>query len=75
MIVDHAAPEPPYAQLAQILRERIRSGELPPRSLVPSLHQLAAEHQVAVKTVQKAIAVLKAEGLVFAVNGRGTYVS
>ncbi len=75
MTVDHAAPEPLHAQLAAILREQIRTGELPPRSQVPSLHQLAEHHQIAVATAQKAIDALKAEGLIMGVKGRGTYVS
>ena len=29
MVVDHDAPEPPYLQVAAILRGRIQAGQLP----------------------------------------------
>lgn len=72
--IDHAAPEPVYQQLATILRDRIRSGELASRAQVPSLRGLAAEHGLAVTTVQKALQLLKDEGLIAGVPGRGMYV-
>jgi DNA-binding GntR family transcriptional regulator len=73
--IDHSAPEPVHLQLAGILRAQIASGELPPRSALPSLTHLAAEHRLAVSTVQKALATLKAEGLIVTYKGRGTYVA
>lgn len=75
MPVDHGAPEPLYLQLAAILRERIASGELPPRSKLPTLAELAGEHDLAITTVQKAVGLLKDEGLVVAYPGRGTFVA
>jgi DNA-binding GntR family transcriptional regulator len=73
--VDHDAPEPLYVQLAVILREQISSGALPSRSRLPTLSELAAEHELAVTTVQKALGVLKDEGLIFTYPGRGMYVA
>lgn len=73
--VDHDAPEPLYAQLAAILRGKISSGELAPRTALPSLRDLAAGHDLAVTTVQKALGVLKDEGLVITYPGRGTFVA
>ena len=72
--IDHAAPEPVYLQLAALLREQIRSGELASRSKLPSLSDLSGKHGLAVTTVQKALAVLKDEGLTVSYPGRGTYV-
>lgn len=74
MGLDHGAPEPLYQQLADLIRQRIRSGELAPRSAIPSITDLAAEHDLAVVTVRRAVAVLVAEGLVHTVPGKGTYV-
>ena len=73
--VDHGAPEPLYMQLAAILREQITSGRLPSRSKLPALSELADEHDLAVTTVQKALSVLKGEGLIFSYPGRGVYVA
>jgi len=74
MPVDHGAPEPLYLQLAGILRDQMRDGTLPPRSKLPTLTELAGEHDLAVTTVQKAVGLLKDEGLIVAYPGRGMYV-
>lgn len=75
MTVDHGSPEPLYRQLAGIIRARVRSGEYPPRTVVPSITQLAAEHQLAEMTVRKALNLLKAEGVLVSAPGKGTYVT
>ena len=68
-------PTPMYAQLADILREMITSGELEPRSPLPSESYLQQEHGIARGTVRMAIGVLRNEGLVVTISGRGTYVT
>jgi GntR family transcriptional regulator len=73
-LVDHMNPTPLYTQLADILREMIESGELQPRSLLPSESYLQQEHGVSRGTVRMAIAVLRDEGLVVTISARGTYV-
>ena len=73
-LVDHMNPTPLYTQLADILREMIKSGELPPRSLLPSESYLQQEHGVSRGTVRMAIGVLRDEGLVVTLGGRGTFV-
>lgn len=62
-------------QLAAILRARIGSGELPPGRALPSRERLAAEFGVARGTVERALAVLREEGLVATTFGRGVYVT
>jgi DNA-binding GntR family transcriptional regulator len=68
-------PTPMYTQLADILREMITSGELEPRSPLPSESYLQQEHGIARGTVRMAIGVLRNEGLVVTISGRGTYVT
>ena len=63
-----------YRQLADQLRERILSGELPPRTPLPSAKTLAQEHGIAVGTVTRAVEVLRQEGLVRTIPGRGVWV-
>ena len=45
------------------------------RTAIPSITTLASDYGVAVITVQKAIAILKDEGLLFGVPGKGTFVT
>ena len=74
MVIDHGGPEYLYLQLADLLREQIRSGKLPPRSRVPSLVDLAAKYELAEMTVRKALRLLIDEGLIETRPGRGTFV-
>ncbi len=75
MSVDHEGDEYVYVQLASILRERIRSGDLPPGRALPSARLLSQQYEVAIGTVKKAIELLRSEGLVRTVIGRGIFVS
>jgi GntR family transcriptional regulator len=70
--IDPGLPDWPYQQVAATLRERIRAGELGPR--LPSYMNLAHELEVSPMTVQRAIRVLRDEGLVVAYPGRGVFV-
>lgn len=72
--IDHGAATPVYQQLAAILRARITSGELPPGRVLPSEATLMQEHGIARETARKAVRVLRDEGLVEVVQGRGAYV-
>jgi GntR family transcriptional regulator len=72
--VDHLDPTPLYEQLAAVLREMIQSGELQPRDPVPSESHLQQEHGVSRGTVRRALDILREEGLVVTIAGRGTFV-
>lgn len=69
-----ARQEPPYLQIAEDIRRRVRSGELHDGDLVPSTRQLAREWSVSVPTASKALATLRSEGYVRGVPGTGTIV-
>lgn len=73
--IDHDSDIPVYVQLADILRAQISSGELAPRRPIPSKRQLTQEYGIAGGTVDKAIGILRSEGLVKTVAGRGIYVT
>lgn len=75
MSIDHDRGVPVYEQLAQILRDQIESGELQPERALPSGKTLVQRYGVARGTVDKAIAVLKEEGLVYVLHGKGVYVA
>ncbi|MGA2826006.1 MAG: winged helix-turn-helix domain-containing protein [Streptosporangiaceae bacterium] len=65
---------PVYIQLADLLRQQIATGELQPRRPIPSIRTLQQRYGVADGTVKKAVQVLRDEGLVRTVPGRGVYV-
>jgi len=73
--VDPQSATPVYVQVADILRARIQSGQLLPDRPVPSEAQLQQEFGVARGTARKAIALLREQGLVVTVKGRGSYVT
>ncbi|MFE3457396.1 GntR family transcriptional regulator [Nocardiopsis aegyptia] len=57
--------EPPlYAQVAELLREKIRSGDLAPGELVPTERDLARDQQISRGTAVRALEQLVTEGLI-----------
>ncbi|MCZ9343045.1 GntR family transcriptional regulator [Streptomyces sp. TRM76130] len=72
--IDHEGPVTPYRQLAEILRARIARGDWVEGRPIPSENRLVQEYGLARTTVRRAIAVLVDEGVVWTVQGRGTYV-
>jgi DNA-binding GntR family transcriptional regulator len=70
--IDHDAEEPLYLQLAAILRGQIRAGEITSR--VPSVKTLTQQYTVAQGTAERALAVLRDEGLIRSRMGRGHFV-
>ncbi len=64
----------PYAQIAAHFRARIRAGKLKPGDPLPSIAAIALEWGMSAPTAQRAVNVLKQEGLVRAEHGRGTFV-
>lgn len=66
---------PPYFQLAQILEQKILSGEFKPGDSLPSENELGKEYDLSRMTVRKCLNILAERGLVSAHPGRGTFVS
>ncbi|MFD7689071.1 GntR family transcriptional regulator [Streptomyces sp. NPDC059781] len=66
---------PVWRQVAAAITERIADGTYPVGARVPSVVELAAEFGVASSTAQKVLAHLKAEGLVRAEVGLGSFVA
>jgi DNA-binding transcriptional regulator YhcF (GntR family) len=71
--IDHEGDVPVYIQLADILRARIESGELAPRGRCRPTDADAGLRRGG-GTIDKALGILRAEGLVRTVIGRGIYV-
>jgi DNA-binding GntR family transcriptional regulator len=73
--IDHGDRDPLYRQLADIIRGQIESGEIPPRRAVPSKRMLRQRYDVSARTVDAAMAILRAEGLIEAEPGKGLFVT
>jgi DNA-binding GntR family transcriptional regulator len=73
--LDHEGNVPLYRQLADALREQIDGGEIPVHRPIPSKKTLVQQYGVAPGTVERALDVLKAEGLLESVQGKGLYVT
>ncbi|MFE7657315.1 GntR family transcriptional regulator [Streptomyces bottropensis] len=67
-------PRPPYVQTADALRKQIQDGKLAPGAKLPSARDLQAQYGIANSTAQNALRVLKEEGLIYSVQGRGVFV-
>ncbi|MFG3351566.1 GntR family transcriptional regulator [Streptomyces sp. NPDC048001] len=61
-------------EIADGLRERIRSGDLAPGARLPGEPALVKQHGVAKETARRALTLLVSEGLAVRRKGSGTYV-
>ena len=71
-MIDVKSPVHPYVQIADQLRAGIAAGEY--TDVLPSLTEIAEDADVAIGTAWRAMQLLKKEGLVYGVPGRGTFV-
>jgi len=67
--------EPTYVTIAGDYARRIRSGELPAGTQLPSLSEMVERHGVSDIVVRKAIELLQSQGLVRSVRRRGNFVA
>ena len=70
---DHSMPL--YQALYLQLRQEIQSGALPQGAKLPSTRKLSEQLDVSVNTVDSAYCQLEAEGFVYSVAGRGSFVA
>jgi GntR family transcriptional regulator len=64
-----------YAQIGNVMRQRIRSGRWPAGRQIPTLDALEREFAVARVTLRQALSLLEAEGLIWRRRGLGTFVT
>jgi GntR family transcriptional regulator len=69
-----AASGPKYRRIADELLARIKDGEYPPGSRLPTKSELMERYHVAVNTVERAIEELRKAGIVETVQGAGMFV-
>lgn len=73
MTVDPRADRPVYKQLADLIRDQIQSGELPPGQRLPAQLAYMQEHGISRDSVNRAMHVLRVEGLIVT-DRRGSHV-
>ena len=75
MTLDFEGKEPLYRQLANILREQIASGQVPPGRRLPSKLSIRQQCGVSQNTTERALKLLRDEGLIETSLGRGLFVT
>ncbi|HEU5156224.1 MAG TPA: GntR family transcriptional regulator [Streptosporangiaceae bacterium] len=73
--IDPNSPVPKYFQLRTIVLDLIESAELPVNAAVPSERELCQRFGLSRMTVRQAIDQLVAEGRLYRVPGKGTFVA
>jgi DNA-binding GntR family transcriptional regulator len=74
MKVSQDDPRPPYVQVADDLRRAIDEGEYQVGQRLPAGRALAKQYQVGLNTAQRAVELLKSDGLVVSYPARGVFV-
>jgi GntR family transcriptional regulator len=64
-----------YEQVADDLTKKIRSGEYPPGSRLPSRAQLGETYSVSASVIEKAMMLLRRDGLTETLAGVGVFVA
>lgn len=67
-------PHARYRQVADELRAAIKRGEYPPGTPLPSQPELARKYELNQTSINRAIAILRSEGLIRVEHGRGAFV-
>ncbi len=66
---------PCYSQLSEILLGQIRTGAFPPGMKLPKEIAISKKYKLNRHTVRRAIDKLEAEGLIYKIKGKGTFLA
>ena len=75
IVLDYRDSRPLYQQVKDSLRRMMLTGLLTPGERLPSVRALATQLAINPNTIQRAYAELEAEGYIYSVAGRGSFVS
>lgn len=73
-VLDRDGPVPIYKQVADLIREQIERGELPAGTPVPSEAKLEEDYDIARTTARRVARELREQGVVYTIQGEGTFV-
>lgn len=68
-------PVPKYVRVREELLQLLKSGAIPPDERLPSEHELAERFGVSRQTLRQSLGELEREGLVYRVQGKGTFAA
>ena len=74
IVISMQSEIPAYEQIKMQIQAQILSGNLPPDAPLVSMRQLARDLRVSVITTTRAYGDLEAEGLIYTLQGRGSFV-
>ena len=72
--LDYRDTRPIYEQVRDGLRKLMVNGMLRPGDKLPSVRSLALKLGINPNTVQKAYAILEADGIIYSVSGKGSFI-
>jgi len=75
IVLDYRDSRPLYQQVKDSLRRMMLTGLLEPDEKLPSVRSLATQLAINPNTIQRAYAELEAEGYIYSVAGRASFVS
>ena len=75
IVLDYRDSRPLDQQVKDSLRRMMLTGLLEPDEKLPSVRSLATQLAINPNTIQRAYAELEAEGYIYSVAGRGSFVS
>lgn len=73
--LDYKNDKPLHEQITQGLKELIISGALEADEQLPSVRELSVSLTVNPNTVQRAYRSLEAEGIIYSIRGKGSFVA
>ncbi|MTI94717.1 MAG: GntR family transcriptional regulator [Firmicutes bacterium] len=74
-MIDRTKPEPLYYQVKNQLLRKIENGDYKVNERIPSENELVKVYDVSMITVRKALLELVQEGILYRIQGKGTYVA
>ena len=74
ILISYQSKDPIYIQIVSQIKKLVLDGKLKPGDNIPAMRTLAKDLNVSVITVQKAYEILRDEGFLNTVVGKGTFV-
>ena len=74
IVVRNTTQTPIYQQIYDQISSQIINGDLKPDQLLPSMRTAAKELRVSIINIKKTWEMLESKGLIYTVQGKGSYV-
>lgn len=75
IVIDYKDTRPLYEQVAEKMKTLILRGAISPGEQLPSVRAMAMELAINPNTIQRSFNELEREGYIYAIKGRGNFVS